>query len=90
MEKWEELKGSHMSTDEDDPAAGSIETLGPDSHIPIDFKLKIAKEAYEELTTEQKKQVTDRCDEEWKKLYRGIPEITDVEERRNKLLLHQQ
>lgn len=79
-----------MSADEDDPAANSAETPGPDSHIPIDFKLKIAKEAYEELTPEQKKQIIDRRDDEWKKLYRGIPDIPDAEERDAKLLLHQQ
>ena len=76
--------------DDDDPTADSIETPGSGSHIPIDFKLKVAKEAYNELTPEQRKQVNTRREEERKKLYRPIPEITDIKERDRKLLLHQQ
>jgi len=76
--------------DDDDPTADSIETPGSGSHIPIDFKLKVAKEAYNALSPEQRKQVDDRREKERKKLYRSIPEITDIEERDRKLLLHRQ
>lgn len=79
-----------MSADDDDPTADSIETPGSGSHIPIDFKLKIAKEVYNELSEEEKKQVDDRREDEWKKMYRLIPEITDAEEREEKLRVHQQ
>jgi hypothetical protein len=77
-----------VSADDDDPAADSIETPGPGSHIPIDFKLKIAREVYNSLSAEEKKQINDRREEEWKKTHRKIPEITSIEEREKKLLEH--
>jgi len=79
-----------MVADDDDPATDSIEPSNPCSHIPINFKLKIAKEAYSLLSAEEKKRVDDRREEERKKLYRGITEIGDGEERDRKLLSHQQ
>jgi hypothetical protein len=88
--RWEEQKQTYMSADEDDPTADSIEMPGSGSHIPIDFKLKIAKEVYNSLSAEDKKVVDDRREDERKKMYRTIPEITDAEERRNKLLMHKQ
>jgi len=74
---------------DDDSAADSIESSGSCSHIPINFKLKIAREAYNSLSKEEKQKINNRREEEWKKMYRTIPEITSVEEREKKLLAHQ-
>ena len=86
IEKWEEQKKTYMSMDEDDPTIHSAN--GPGSHIPIAFKLKVAKEVYNKLSKEQKKAINDRREEERKKLYKSIPEIKDIEERNKKLRAH--
>ncbi|KAF9642118.1 hypothetical protein BDM02DRAFT_3193876 [Thelephora ganbajun] len=88
--RWEGQKQSYMSVDEGDPTADSIETPGSGSHIPIDFKLKVAKDIYNSLSVEEKKLVDDHREDERRKLYRSIPEITDIKERDRKLLMHQQ
>ena len=85
--RWEEQKATHMSADEDDPPADP--TNSPGSHIPIDFKLKVAKEIYNSLSSAEKKLVNQRREEERKKLYRSVSEITNTEERDKKLLMHQ-
>ena len=72
--------------DEDDPAASAEITSA--SQIPLDFKLKVAKDVYNSLTPAQKDQVNNRREEDRKKLYRSIPEIEDGGERNKKLLLH--
>ena len=77
-----------MSADDDDPVADSIETPSSGSHIPIDFKLKVAREIYNSLSPEEKKRINDRREEDRKKMYRTISEITSVEERDKKLLEH--
>lgn len=74
-----------MSSDEDDPVPGSV---GPGASIPINFKLKIAKEVYNSLSVEEKKQVDDRRQEDRMKLYRSIADIPDVGEREKKLCEH--
>ena len=83
--RWAEQKQSHMSSDEDNPVPGSVE---PGASIPINFKLKIAREVYNLLSTKEKKLVDDRRQEDWSKLYRSIVDISDVEERVKKLTLH--
>ena len=77
-----------MSADEDDPTIGSAVT--PTSHIPLAFRLKVAKEVLNSLTPEEKKRVNDRREEDWKKLYKPIPDIKDEGEREKKLLSHHQ
>ena len=76
-------------SDDGKPAAKSVVTAGLSSHIPIDFKLKVAKDVYNLLSPEERQKVDDRRDAERLKLYRTIPEITDTEERRKKLVEHQ-
>ena len=88
--QWELEKQSYLCADEDDPTADSIETSSSESHIPIDFKLKVARLVYNELGSEEKKKVNDRREDERKKLYRLIPDIPDVEERSAKLRSHKQ
>lgn len=79
-----------MSADEDDPPAGSVGARDVTSHIPIAFKLKVAKEQYDGLSDEAKKLIDDRREEDANRLYKTIPEITDIEERSEKLAMHQQ
>ena len=88
--RWEEQKGSVMLADGDDPTADSIETPGSASHIPIDFKLKIAKKIYESLDPDEKKRIDDRREEDRQRMYRAIPKIENIEERNEKLLTHKQ
>jgi hypothetical protein len=78
-----------MSTDDDDPAADAIQSPASGSHIPINFKIKIAKEQYDLLTPAQKKHINDLREAELKKQYRPIPDISDETERVEKLLIHQ-
>ena len=79
-----------MLADGDDPTADSIETPGSASHIPIDFKLKIAKKIYESLDPDEKKRIDDRREEDRQRMYRAIPKIENIEERNEKLLTHKQ
>jgi hypothetical protein len=87
--RWDDQKKSHLSADEDDPTADSIDTPSSASHIPINFKLKIAREAYNALSTEEKKKIDERREKERDKPYTATAEIEDNEERDEKLRLHQ-
>ena len=78
-----------MSADKDDPPADSVKSSVAGSHIPIDFKLKIAKEVYNSLSLAEKDLIDQRREEERSKLYRPVLEITSAEERDKKLLTHQ-
>ena len=77
LARWEEQRST---SDEDDPTT---------SLIPIDFKLKIAKEVYESLDPEEKKAVDARRERDRKQLYMLVQDIQDVEERDKKLAMHQ-
>ena len=79
-----------MVADDDDPSPDSVDTPESASHVPIDFKLKVAKEVYDSLSPEDKKQIDDRREKDRKEQYRSILEITDIGEREKKLALHQQ
>ena len=68
--RWEDHKHTYMTTDDEDPDPTGTPT--PGSHIPINFKPKIAKEVYDLLTPEEKDLVEQRREEERKKLYRSI------------------
>ena len=87
IERWSQQNKSQMSADESDPAVDA--EVASTSHIPLDFKLRVAKDVYNSLTPEQKKQVDDRREEDRKKLYRPIADIGDEGERVDKLLVHQ-
>jgi len=89
ISEWNKEKRTYMLFDDEDPAPGSSDTLDPGSHIPLAFKLKVAKEAYGKLSEEEKKEVDCRREQERDKLYRLVTEITDVEERNKKLLSHE-
>ena len=87
--RWEQQKLSYMSADEDDPAADQNDAPGSGSHIPIDFKLKVAREVYNSLSPEQRKLVDERREEDRDKVYRAVQEIKDIGEKNEKLTLHQ-
>ncbi|KAF9777754.1 hypothetical protein BJ322DRAFT_1114803 [Thelephora terrestris] len=83
--RWERERQSRPS------AAGSGSAVAAaNSSIPIDFKLKIAKEVYDALPADEKKKIDDCRDKEWKKLYRPIRDIENVEDRDEKLAMHEQ
>lgn len=90
--RWEQQKRTYKSPDTDDPPAQSVrlKTSGAaaGSQIPIDFKVKIAKEIFSTLSPKEKKVVEERRQEQWKRLYNTIPEIEDSRERQEKLNLH--
>ena len=78
-----------MSADEDNPPATSvIGAPSSGSHIPINFKLKIAKEVYNTLSSDEKQRIDDRREEDKSKQYRPILNIPDDKERETKLALH--
>ena len=79
-----------MFADEDDPSPELVATSGSASHIPIDFKLKVAKATYDALSPQEKKAIDDRRELERKQQYILIPQIADIEQRDTKLVSHKQ
>lgn len=88
LTRWEQQKGTLTFNDDEDPpedAEGSPE----EACIPLSFKLKIARELYDQLTKEQKKMINDQREEDKKKMGRRVTDIDDDEERHLKLRVHQ-
>jgi hypothetical protein len=77
-----------MSTENGDPTADTINTSGSSLHIPINFKIMVAKEQYNLLTPAQKKEIDNHCEEDVQKKYRSILDIDDDGERIEKLREH--
>lgn len=71
-------------------ANGAASARTSNSNIPIDFRLKIAKEVYEALPPAERKQIDDRREREWRRIYQPICDIQDDAERDEKLALHEQ
>ena len=69
---------------------GSSATATPSTLIPINFKLKVAKEVYEALPADEKREVEERREEDWKRRHRATRDIEDTRERDEKLALHEQ
>lgn len=86
LQEWEKHKSSDTFDDDEDPQedANSVEDC-----IPLAFKLKVVKEAYDRLPQEEKKEVDRRREEDKKKMYRKIPEIEEDRDRIEKLRTHQ-
>jgi len=57
--------------------------------IPINFKIKIAKEVYDALPPDEQRKVIERVEEDRKKMYRPIRAIEDAAEKDKKLLAHE-
>lgn len=87
LTRWEQQKKSATFSDEDDPPVGGGDS--PEAFIPLSFKLKIARELYEGLTGEEKKEIDRRREEDKVKMTRKVYEIDDDGERAEKLLIHQ-
>ncbi|KAF9777388.1 hypothetical protein BJ322DRAFT_1025784 [Thelephora terrestris] len=87
LARWEQQKSSTTFDDDDDPPADSDEDTDA-AHIPLAFKLKIAREMYDQLPIEEKQAIDVRREEERNKLYRKIHQIEDDGERTAKLQLH--
>ena len=88
LTRWEQEKKSDTFSDADDPPEiGDSPTA--EAYIPLAFKIKIARELYEQLSPKEKRDIETRRDEDRKKLYRRIPQIDDDKERIAKLRVHQ-
>ena len=57
--------------------------------IPIDFKIKIAKEIYGALPADEKQKVLDRIEADHKKVHQPIRAISDITEKDKKLSAHE-
>ena len=86
--RWEEEKRLSSNTEEDGSAAESAEAPASNT-IPINFKIKIAKETYEALPADEKQKVLDRIEEDHKKTYQPVHAISDLAEKDDKLLAHE-
>ena len=87
LARWEQQKSSAVFDDDEDPPEESDDTSGG-SHIPLAFKLKIAREMYDQLPLEEKTAIDNRREEERNKLYRTVAQIGDEGEREAKLQVH--
>ena len=88
LARWQQQKATITFVDEDDPTPDP--SVPPEEAcIPLSFKLDIAKEMYNGLTQQQKDEIDVRREEDQQKRRRKITEITNDEEREEKLQLHQ-
>ena len=87
LKRWNEQKATMVCSDDDDPPE---DAEGPPEEvcIPLSFKLQIAKEYYEKLSDEEKKEIDRRREEDRGKLYRTISQIPEDSERIAKLAIH--
>ena len=74
--------------DEDDPPEDDQSAVSAEASIPLAFKLKIAKEVYDNLSEAEKDNIDVRREEDQQKLYRTLPEIEEEGERITKLETH--
>ena len=84
---WEQQKSSATFDDDEDPPEDANGPPGA-SHIPLPFKLKIAREMYDQLPADEKQAINARREEDRQKLYRMVPEIEEEKDRIAKLELH--
>ena len=86
LTRWESQKKSTTFEDDEDPP--ELGGGSPEGCIPLAFKLKVAREVYDGLPIEAKKEIDRRREEDREKLYRTIPNIEDDGERHAKLQIH--
>ena len=86
--RWKEEQSPSSNVEEDDFTTESAEASTSNS-IPINFKIKIAKEIYEALPTDEKKKVLDRIREDHKKMYQPVRAISDLTEKNERLSAHE-
>ena len=87
LARWEQQKSSATFDDDEDPPEDADGPPGA-SHIPLPFKLKIAREMYDQLPADEKQAINARREEDRQKLYRTVPEIEEEKDRIAKLELH--
>ena len=87
--RWQAEKASETFDDDDDPPDDDADTQQTGGWIPLSFKLKIARELYEELPKEVKRDIDLRREGDKEKWHRKIPDIEDDKERAEKLQYHQ-
>ena len=85
---WKEERSPPPDAEEDGLTTESAEASTSNS-IPIDFKIKIAKEIYEALPADEKKKVLNRIEEDRKKMYQPVHAISDLAEKVKKLSVHE-
>ena len=85
LTRWEQQKKSDTFDDEDDP---SDEAVGQEGAIPLSFKLKIAKEVYDGLPQQEKRQIDKRRENDRERMYFRVTQLPD-DERIKKLQTHQ-
>lgn len=88
LTRWQQSKASATFDDVEDPSEDA-EGTSAEACIPLSFKLKIAKEIFDELSAAEKAEIDTRREEDRKKLYLSIPELTDERDRTAKLEIHQ-
>ena len=86
LTRWEQQKKSATFHDDEDPPEDVDDA---EEYIPLAFKLKIAKEVYDGLSSDEKKDIDRRHEEDRKKMYRRVFDIDDNEEQIDKLRTHQ-
>ena len=88
LTRWEQERKTVTFDDDDDPSEDG-DAPPEEAHIPLTFKLKIAKELYKQLSPAEKKDIDDRREADKNKMYRKITQIDDDDERHAKLRKHQ-
>ena len=86
--RWKQENQLPSDAEEDGLTTESAEA-STSNPIPIDFKVKIAKEVYEALPAEEKKKVLDRIEEDHEKAYQPVQRISDIAEKDKKLSAHE-
>lgn len=87
LTRWEQQKKSITFNDDEDPSDND-DVPPEEACIPLTFKLKIAKELYDQLTPDEKKDIDTRREEDKKKLHCRVAEIKNDRERHRKLRIH--
>ena len=89
--RWEQQKASTMIPDEEDPNPeddDGEDADGSPTAIPLAFKLKVAKEIYDQLSDDEKKAINLRREEDQRKLYLPVYGLANAEDRIAKLRTH--
>ena len=88
LERWEAEKMTTTIDDDEDPPE-TMSSPSPEAFVPLAFKLKVAKEKYDELSDSQRDEINVRREADKHKIHRKVTEITDEQERIEKLQMHQ-
>ena len=84
---WQQQKMSATFANNNDPPEDT-EGAPEEACIPLSFKLKIAKELYESLSSDEKQDIDHHQEDDRRKMYRRIPDISEADERHKRLQVH--